>query len=77
MSNYINGVYEPKYDKVCKLAEALNVDPRWLATGEEPRGNFEITELEKKIVLAYRKAGDGIQFAVRKILEVSLGGDSK
>lgn len=37
LSNYINGKYEPKQDKVYKLARALNVDPGWLMTGEEPR----------------------------------------
>jgi transcriptional regulator with XRE-family HTH domain len=37
ISNYINGKYEPKQDKVYKLASALDVDPGWLMTGEEPR----------------------------------------
>lgn len=37
LSNYINGVYEPKQDKVYKMARALNVDPGWLMTGETPR----------------------------------------
>lgn len=37
LSNYINGKYEPKQDKVYKLARALGVDPGWLMTGEEPR----------------------------------------
>ena len=36
ISNYINGVYVPKQDKCYLLAEALNVDPGWLMTGEEP-----------------------------------------
>jgi transcriptional regulator with XRE-family HTH domain len=36
LSNYINGKYEPKQDKVYKLARALDVDPGWLMTGEEP-----------------------------------------
>ena len=37
LSNYINGAYEPKQDKVYKMARALNVDPWWLMTGETPR----------------------------------------
>ena len=37
LSNYINGKYEPKQDKVYKIARALDVDPGWLMTGEEPR----------------------------------------
>ena len=36
ISNYINGVYVPKQDKCYILANALDVDPGWLMTGEEP-----------------------------------------
>ena len=36
ISNYINGKYLAKADKVVKLAHALGVDPGWLMTGEEP-----------------------------------------
>ena len=36
ISNYINGVYIPKQDKCYMLAKALDVDPGWLMTGEEP-----------------------------------------
>lgn len=31
LSQYRNGRFFPKYDKVCILAKALNVDERWLA----------------------------------------------
>lgn len=37
ISNYINGKYLPKQDKVYLLSKALNVDPGWLITGVEPR----------------------------------------
>ena len=36
ISNYINGKYVAKQDKCFLLAEALNVDPGWLMTGDEP-----------------------------------------
>ena len=36
ISNYINGKYVAKQDKVFLLAQALNVDPGWLMTGVEP-----------------------------------------
>ena len=36
ISNYINGVYVAKQDKCYLLAKALDVDPGWLMTGEEP-----------------------------------------
>lgn len=36
ISNYINGVYVAKQDKCYLLAKALDVDPGWLMTGDEP-----------------------------------------
>ena len=36
ISNYINGKYVAKQDKVFLLAQALHVDPGWLMTGDEP-----------------------------------------
>ena len=40
ISNYINGKYVAKQDKCFLIAKALNVDPGWLMTGNEPR-SFE------------------------------------
>ena len=37
ISNYINGKYVAKQDKCYALALALNVDPGWLMTGDEPK----------------------------------------
>ena len=37
ISNYINGKYVAKQDKCFLLARALNVDPGWLMTGDEPK----------------------------------------
>ena len=39
ISNYINGKYVAKQDKCFLLAKALNVDPGWLMTGNEPNTN--------------------------------------
>ena len=36
ISNYINGKYIAKQDKVFLIAQALHVDPGWLMTGDEP-----------------------------------------
>ena len=41
ISNYINGKYMAKADKVLLLANALGVDPGWLMTGEEPTGRSD------------------------------------
>ena len=44
ISNYINGKYVAKQDKCFLLARALNVDPGWLMTGNEPtsRNKFDL-----------------------------------
>ena len=36
ISNYMNGKYVPKQDNCFRLAKALDVDPGWLMTGDEP-----------------------------------------
>lgn len=35
ISNYLNGKYLPKQDKIYLIAQALGVDPGWLITGVE------------------------------------------
>ena len=67
ISNYINGVYTPKQDKCYALARALNVDPGWLMTGDEPVGARELEEHD--LIEAWRSANGAIKFAVRKLLE--------
>lgn len=42
ISNYLNGKYLPKQDKVYLLAKALGVDPGWLMTGVEPSNNRQL-----------------------------------
>ena len=39
ISYYINGKCLAKQDKIYLLAHALHVDPGWLMTGVEPKGN--------------------------------------
>lgn len=45
ISNYLNGKYLPKQEKIYLLAHALNVNPGWLMTGVEQ------TEEEKKPIV--------------------------
>lgn len=46
ISNYINGVYVAKQDKCYLLAKALDVDPGWLMTGDDPASpSFDIPEI--------------------------------
>ena len=70
ISNYINGVYVPKYDKVCRLAEALHVDPNYLMSGEEPPATLQLDKTERSIVLSYRAAAEAIKYAVRALLKI-------
>lgn len=46
ISNYLNGKYEAKQDKVYMLARALDVDPGWLMTGVE-----QIPDPDRQIVI--------------------------
>ena len=80
ISNYINGKYMAKADKVMALASALDVDPGWLMTGEEPKvkrfgGIFELPNSETdndilSLIVAYDKAEDWQKQAVKKILNM-------
>ena len=82
ISNYINGVYIAKQDKCFKLAMALDVDPGWLMTGDEPKVNrfpgfWELKPEEPisdsdvmSLIVAYSKAEEWQKQAVRKILNM-------
>lgn len=52
ISNYLNGKYLAKQDKVYILAKALGVDPGWLMTGVEPKEEEEVKPqtIEAKIL---------------------------
>ena len=49
ISNYINGKYVAKQDKCYAIATALNVDPGWLMTGDEPSGHPAWQGIESNI----------------------------
>lgn len=82
ISNYINGVYVAKQDKCFRLAQALDVDPGWLMTGDEPVVNRfpSFVELPKsdtisdsgilELIVAYSKAEEWQKAAVRKLLNM-------
>ena len=53
--NYINGIYVAKQDKCYLLAKALDVDPGWLMTGEEPVSTRDV--LEKAFADYYEENG--------------------
>ena len=88
ISNYINGKYIPKQDKCFRIAEALDVDPGWLMTGDQVAVNRfnkgvvltikETTNLHKNpefidLAIAWDKAEDWQKSAVRKLLNMKEG----
>ncbi len=68
ISNYINGAYVAKSDKCYLLARALDVDPGWLMTGDEP---LSYPEPEEFVILsAWRSADKLTKDMVRRILGI-------
>ncbi|RYG42174.1 helix-turn-helix transcriptional regulator [bacterium] len=43
LSNWENGKHDPPPDFVARLAEALEIAPRWLSSGEGPKGEARLT----------------------------------
>jgi transcriptional regulator with XRE-family HTH domain len=75
LSNYINGKYVPKQDKCYLIARALDVDPGWLMTGDEPTTRDLIAaefikEEERELVIKWRQADLPIRSAVKKLLDM-------
>ena len=75
ISNYINGKYVPKQDKCYLIARALDVDPGWLMTGNEPTtrdiiANEFIKEEERELVIRWRQADLPIRKAIKKLLDM-------
>lgn len=62
INNYLLGKYEPKQDKLEKIAEALNVSPVWLMGYDVPKERenktpekLQLTEGEEKWLMLYNK----------------------
>ena len=75
LSNYLNGKYIPKQDKCYLIARALNVDPGWLMTGDEPTTfdkikNIFIEQEERDLLIKWRQADFTIRAAVKKLLDM-------
>lgn len=75
ISNYINGKYTAKQDKCYLLARALDVDPGWLMTGDEPTTrqlieNEYYKAEEEKLICKWRQADPAIKSAIKKLLDM-------
>ena len=72
ISNYLNGAYLAKQDKVYMLAKALNVDPGWLMTGVEPISK-EDREADEFLRLINRLSPKNKRFVMRMIMDLLEG----
>ena len=61
LSLYLSGAYEPKQDRLCRMAKALNVSEYWLMGYDVPIGRnavptppIELTESEKTMLELFR-----------------------
>lgn len=76
---YWNEGMRPSGANLFALAEALEVDPRWLLCGTraetESRENTTARSLEENQLLwCFRQLGDGERFAILSIIEKLAGG---
>jgi transcriptional regulator with XRE-family HTH domain len=85
LSEYINGKYEPKQDKIFFMAQALNVDPVWLmgydvpmekqAQPEQkkiPPTEDNLSEGEKLMLQLFRQIPEDRQPEALDLLRVAL-----
>lgn len=81
ISQYRSGYAKPKEDKLCRIANALNVNPVWLMGLNVPMecdsscviGNkspIDISRSEYKLVVAFRAADKGTKNSVLKLLDL-------
>ena len=68
ISQYMSGYSEPKTDKLCLLANALDVSPTWLMGIDVPMttkiNERGLTSFEKDLLKAYRTSSLDTQNAV-------------
>ncbi len=57
ISTYLKGTYFPKYDSIVKLANALDVSPRWLAGEDNVPEEAPITTDQLKFALFNAREG--------------------
>lgn len=87
LSEYLNGRYEPKQDKVFIISQALNVDPVWLMGYDVPMekkedqpeqknispGEPQLTEGEKVLLDLFNRVPEDQQKLVLQMIRAALG----
>ena len=79
LSQYLSGDFEPKQDRLYKMALALNVSEAWLMGFDVPmerqKSSHEeptLTEGEKKLLQLFRLVPEDSQELVLQMIEVAL-----
>ena len=86
LSEYLNGRYEPKQDRVFIISQALSVDPVWLmgydVPMEKPEGQQEqksspaelqLSEGEKMLLDLFNRVPEDQQQLVLQMIRAALG----
>ena len=81
LSLYLKGAYEPKQDKLYKMAEVLNVSELWLMGYDVPMerdnspslSSMELTDSEKIMLDLFRKIPDSQQKILIQMIQDGLG----
>ncbi len=82
LSNYLNGDREPRQDKLVLIADAFRISPSWLMGYDVPLEREtplpdDLTQDERHIVSAYRNASEEIKSAVKAVLGIKKGIESR
>ena len=80
MSEYVNGLYDPKQDKIYIMAQALSVDPVWLMGFDVPMEKEHkkishhdlLTEGERAMLELFRLIPEDRQQAALDLLKAAL-----
>lgn len=81
LSLYLKGAYEPKQDKIFKMANVLNVSESWLMGYDVPMNNeemtstaqIELTDCEKVMLELFRQIPDNQQQMLIRVVRGALG----
>ena len=81
LSLYLQGAYEPKQDRIYKMANALNVSQEWLMGYDVPmEGNnsvssnpMELSDSEKEMVLLLRQVPEKQRAILIQMVRDGLG----
>ena len=82
LSQYLNGDFEPKQDRIYLMAQALNVSEAWLMGFDVPMerqakkvspSEAELSEGEKMLLELFRRVPEEQQTLVLQMIRVALG----